>query len=193
MNLARSAVAVAPDLIGATIETDDGVIVRIVEVEAYGGADDPASHAYRGPTDRNTAMFGPPGHWYVYFTYGMHWCMNLVTGPEGEPSAVLIRAAEPVAGIDAIRIRRPKIGRAVDLTAGPARLTEALGVDRALNGTDATSGRVRLVPRVGPAPAIVCGPRVGIRVAQDRPWRFAAAGNPYVSRPKSSLVQWAPW
>ena len=187
MKLARSALAVAPELIGATIETADGIVVRIVEVEAYGGADDPASHAFRGRTARNASMFGPAGHWYVYFTYGMHWCLNLVTGPEGDASAVLIRAAEPVRGLDAIRARRPGITRDVDLTAGPARLAQALGVDRGLDGSSALSGPLRCVDRSGPRPEIVCGPRVGIRRGTEQRWRFAERGNPYVSRPNTSL------
>lgn len=182
------ALAVAPALIGATIETDGGIVMRIVEVEAYGGADDPASHAYRGRTLRNAAMFGPAGHWYVYFTYGMHWCMNVVTGPVGDPSAVLIRAAEPIEGLELIRRRRARATRDTDLCSGPARLTQALGVDRGLDGTDAFNGSVRLVARTGPEPDLVVGPRVGIRRATERPWRFAEAGNPHVSRPKTSLV-----
>lgn len=188
MDLARPAFEVASELIGATIETDAGIVVRIVEVEAYGGADDPASHAYRGRTGRNRSMFGPPGFWYVYFTYGMHWCMNVVTGEEGDPAAVLIRAAEPVVGMDIIRARRPGIHRATDLTSGPARLTQALAVAGAYDGTDSRRGPVRLVPRVGPRPELLCGPRVGIRAATERFWRIAEADNPFVSRPRTSLV-----
>lgn len=192
MTFDRPALDVAPTLIGATIESDDGIVVRVVEVEAYGGADDPASHAFRGRTARNAAMFGPPGHWYVYFIYGMHWCLNLVTGAPGEPSAVLIRAGEPVAGIETIRERRPGIAREHDLTSGPARLAQALGVDRSVDATSVTHGPVRLVARVGPMPALVCGPRVGIRHATDRPWRFAQANSPWISGPKTSLEAWEP-
>jgi len=189
LDLRRPAIAVAPELIGATIETADGLVVRIVEVEAYGGADDPASHAYRRRTARNAAMFGPPGHWYVYFTYGMHWCMNLVCGDVDAPSAVLIRAVEPVEGIAIMRARRPAARRDIDLTSGPARLAQALGVDRALDGADALTGDVCLVPRdAAVPPRLVHGPRVGISQAVDRLWRFAEADNPYVSRPKLSYV-----
>jgi DNA-3-methyladenine glycosylase len=118
--------------------------------------------------------------------------MNVVTGPIGEPSAVLIRALEPVAGIDLIRARRSSVKRDVDLTAGPARCTQALGVDRALDGCDVSIGRVRLVARKGPPPELVCGPRIGIRTATERPWRFAETGNRWVSGVKYSFVPVAP-
>jgi DNA-3-methyladenine glycosylase len=187
----RSALDVAPQLIGALIVVDAAErheIVRIVEVEAYGGANDPASHAYRGPTARNAAMFGPPGHWYVYFTYGMHWCMNVVCESDGTPGAVLIRAAEPVRGIDALRARRPNSLSDHVLLAGPARLTRALGVDGAMNGADACSGMLRIECSFDVTPDIATGPRVGIRNGLELPWRFAERGNRSVSGPKQTLT-----
>ena len=186
--LAEPVLTVAPRLLGATL-THAGVSVRLTEVEAYDGAEDPGSHAYRGPTARNAVMFGPPGHLYVYFTYGMHHCCNVACGPEGTASAVLLRAGEIVAGHELARSRRGA-GPERDLARGPARLCEALGIDRALNGADLTSaGPVDLqVPRdpVGP---VATGPRVGLRQAADRPWRFWIEGERTVSdyRPAAPL------
>ncbi|MGH9012961.1 MAG: DNA-3-methyladenine glycosylase, partial [Acidimicrobiia bacterium] len=129
---ARDAREVAPELLGKLLVHDDPEVgplaVRLVEVEAYAGAEDPASHAYRGPTRRNAVMFGPPGHLYVYFTYGMHFCANVVCGASGWASAVLLRAAAPVEGLDAIRARRPAARRERDLCSGPARLAQAVGL-----------------------------------------------------------------
>ncbi|PWU54017.1 DNA-3-methyladenine glycosylase, partial [Micromonospora globispora] len=132
--LAGPVVLAARGLLGCRL-TANGVTVRITEVEAYAGtAGDPASHAHRGRTPRNAVMFGPSGHAYVYFTYGMHWCMNVVTGPDGEASAVLLRAGEVVEGLDVARARRPAVRRDVDLARGPARLCAALGIDRSVYG-----------------------------------------------------------
>lgn len=189
------AVEAAPWLLGATITaTLDGetVTVRIVEVEAYAGAgQDPASHAHRGPTRRNAAMFGPAGHAYVYFTYGMHWCLNVVTGPAGEGSAVLLRAGEVMEGRDVARRRRTSSRGRVpadrDLARGPARLTEALGVSAVHDGVDllASDAALRLVlPPTTPA-SVATGPRVGVRQAADRPWRFWLPNEPTVSAYRS--------
>ena len=163
--------------------------VRLTEVEAYAGSDDPGSHAYRGPTPRNQVMFGPAGRLYVYFTYGMHHCCNVVVGKEGTASAVLLRAGEVVEGLEVARGRR---GRAADrdLARGPARLCRALGIDRRHDGADLTAGALTLTP--GPPPAaeqVATGPRVGLREAADHPWRFWLRGEPTVSayRPAGPL------
>jgi DNA-3-methyladenine glycosylase len=188
MRLDRPADQVAPDLLGCVLE-GHGVQVRLTEVEAYSGEGlDPASHAHRGPTARNTLMFGPPGFLYVYFTYGMHWCANVVTGPEGRASAVLLRAGEVVGGLDVARARRP---RATDreLCRGPARLAKALALDRealGLNLLDPASP-VRLLPRSGPRPVVSSGPRVGITVGTQTPWRFWVEGDPTVSSYKPGV------
>ncbi|GAC1386293.1 MAG: DNA-3-methyladenine glycosylase [Marmoricola sp.] len=164
---------VAPRLLGATI-THRGVTIRLTEVEAYAGAEDPGSHAFRGITPRNAVMFGPPGRLYVYFVYGMHCCANLVTGPEGDPGAVLLRAGEVVEGIDVARARRSSTDR--DLARGPARLCQALGLGLGDNGI-----RAEIAPAAD-AVDYVTGPRVGLRHAADRPWRFWIPGDPTVSR-----------
>lgn len=177
-------VPAARGLLGCRLSAH-GVTIRITEVEAYGGGADPASHAYRGRTARNAVMFGPAGHAYVYFTYGMHWCMNVVTGVEGEASAVLIRAGEVVDGLPLARARRPAARRDVDLARGPARLCVALGLDGSANGVYLLGdGPVRLTPRVEPvlAEAIMAGPRAGVTGAPDWPWRFWLAGDPTVSQ-----------
>jgi len=156
--------------------------VRLTEVEAYAGPDDPGSHAYRGQTPRNRVMFGPPGHLYVYFTYGMHFCCNVVVGPAGTPSAVLLRAGEVVAGLEVARSRR---GSSVDrdLARGPARLCQALAIGRDENGADLTAGpvTVELPARRVPRAQVSQGPRVGLRMAADRPWRFWMTGESTVS------------
>ena len=169
---------VAPRLLGAVLRHRD-VAVRLTEVEAYDGPADPGSHAYRGRTARNEVMFGPAGFLYVYFTYGMHHCCNVVTGPEGTPSAVLLRAGEVVAGVEVARSRR--LGSTDrDLARGPARLCQALGIDLAENGADLTSGPVTL--ELGePVSSVSTGPRVGLRGAPDRPWRFWVTGDSTVS------------
>jgi DNA-3-methyladenine glycosylase len=212
----RPAPEVAPALLGCVLEheTPDGVVaVQLTEVEAYAGAVDPASHAYRGMTARNAVMFGPPGHAYVYFTYGMHFCVNVVCQPEGIAEAVLLRAGRIIAGESLAQRRRasrapepddsapPGTVPPRDLARGPARLCRALAITRAQDGADLClpSAPLRLRPPVddvaegafdgtpgdgtpgdGP-PAIAVGPRVGISVAADIPWRFWVAGDPTVS------------
>ena len=179
-------VEVAPLLLGAVVRHGE-VAVRLTEVEAYDGPNDPGSHAYRGPTRRNQVMFGPPAHLYCYFTYGMHVCANVVTGPEGDPSAVLLRAGEVVSGLDPARERRPGV-RDPDLARGPANLCRALGIALEHNGLDLVRGAVRLEP-TAPVRAVSTGPRVGLRGAPERPWRFWITDDPTVStyRPAAPL------
>ena len=176
--LGRRVLDVAPRLLGSVLRHGD-VAVRITEVEAYNGADDPGSHAYRGRTGRNAVMFGPPGRLYVYFTYGMHHCCNVVCGPAGTPSAVLLRAGEVVEGLEAARARR---GGAIDrdLARGPARLCQALAISRDQNGVELASGSLTLVTG-DPVIDYRTGPRVGLRGAPERPWRFWIPGDPTVS------------
>jgi DNA-3-methyladenine glycosylase len=179
---------VAPRLLGATLRHGD-VAVRLTEVEAYDGAGDPGSHAHRGRTDRNAVMFGPAGRLYVYFTYGMHHCCNVVCGPEGSASAVLLRAGEVVDGLELARARRGGVPDR-DLARGPARLCVALGIDLASNGVDLASGAVTLVAGHASGPeGVSAGPRVGLRAAAERPWRFWLADDPTVStyRPAKRL------
>ena len=177
--LGRPVLEVAPLLLGATLRHGD-VAVRITEVEAYDGADDPGSHAHRGRTARNSVMFGPPGHLYVYFTYGMHHCCNVVAGAEGAPAAVLLRAGEVTAGLDIARDRRPGSADR-DLARGPARLCRALAIDLAHNGARLDTPPLTLEP--GPAPeAVASGPRVGLRLAPERAWRFWLPDEPTVSQ-----------
>ncbi len=174
--------ALAPLLIGVTLLVD-GVGGRIVETEAY-DATDPASHSFRGRTERNAAMFGPPGRAYVYRSYGVHWCLNLVCGSEGDGAAVLIRALQPTHGLEAMRARRGLQDERL-LCAGPGRLAQALAIDRSLDHhpLDAPPFAL-LVPAPGSAaPALVAGPRIGISRAADVPWRFGEAGSRYLSRP----------
>jgi DNA-3-methyladenine glycosylase len=175
---ARSVHDVAPDLVGATLFVD-GVGGRVVEVEAYDG-DDPASHGYGGKTPRNRSMFGPPGHAYVYRSYGIHWCLNLVCGEEGSAEAALVRALEPTMGVERMRERR-----GVDdirlLCSGPGRLCQALGV----TGEHDALALDRPPFAVFPAASrtrVVRGPRIGITRATDVPWRYALAGSPFLSR-----------
>jgi DNA-3-methyladenine glycosylase len=158
---------------------------RIVEVEAYGGADDPASHAHRGPTPRSAIMFEAPGHLYVYRSYGVHWCANVVAHPPGVAGAVLIRALEPLAGTEDMWLDRPAARRPIDLASGPGRLCAALGIGGAHDGTDLLrpESPVLLIddgmpPPVDPA----VGPRVGISAAREHPWRFWVADHPHRSR-----------
>ena len=177
---ARPAPDVAPDLIGKLlIKEDEGLVARIVEAEAY-TADDPACHAYRGQTPRNAPLFGPPGHAYVYFTYGMHWCMNTATGTEGEGQGCLLRAAEPLEGLDLMRERRGR-SRDRDLLRGPGRLGQAFGLGRDDSGIDLCNGGRLFLADDGAQPAILTGPRVGVSLAPDVPWRFWAAESLYVS------------
>jgi DNA-3-methyladenine glycosylase len=178
----RPVLEVARELLGAVV-THAGVSIRLTEVEAYAGGHDPASHAFRGPTQRTAVMFGPPGHAYVYFTYGMHFCMNLVCGADGRASAVLLRAGEVVAGLGLARERRAGASDR-DLARGPARLTRALAVDRQQDGLDVTAARSPLRVRGGSPVAddlVRWGPRVGISAATDLPWRVWIDGEPTVS------------
>jgi len=165
--------------------TAGGVTVRLTEVEAYAGSGgDAASHAFRGRTARNAVMFGPAGYAYVYFTYGMHWCCNVVCGSDGEAAAVLLRAGEVVDGVDIARSRRPAVRADVDLARGPARLCAALGIDRAaygLNLLDPASPVHLTAGAPVPPDAIAVGPRVGVTGAKDLPWRFWLAGDRTVS------------
>jgi DNA-3-methyladenine glycosylase len=175
---ARSVHGVAPDLIGATLLVD-GVGGRIVEVEAY-DQQDPASHAYRGSTRRNAAMFGPPGHAYVYRSYGIHWCLNLVCGGEGVPEAVLIRALEPTSGLDLQQSRRG-VEDVRALCSGPGKLCQALGITGEHDGLALDLPPFRLEARAE-IPEIVTGPRIGITRATELNWRYMSAGSPYLSR-----------
>jgi DNA-3-methyladenine glycosylase len=181
----RDPLELAPDLLNKVLEVD-GRAVRIVEVEAYRGADDPASHAFRGPTPRTEIMFGPPGHLYVYFSYGMHWCANVVAGPTGTAGAVLLRAGAAVRGVDAMRARRRTIRRDVDLANGPAKLCRALGVDGDDDGIDLCEPGARVTVRddgtAPPSPPAI-GPRVGISVATEARWRFSVPDDPHRSKP----------
>ncbi len=154
---------------------------RIVEVEAY-GPDDPASHSFGGPTARNRTMFGPAGHLYVYVSYGIHLCMNVVTGKEGEGSAVLIRAAQPMEGIEEMGRLRGN-ARARDLCRGPGRLAQALDVDLDLDGADLLEGKRVWLEEGEPPERVIATPRVGITKGADRLWRFVEAGSPWLSRP----------
>ncbi len=157
----------------------------IVEVEAYCGSADPASHAFRGPTRRNATMFGPPGRLYVYFTYGMHWCANAVCGDEGEGVAVLLRALRPVAGVDEMWPRRPAAKRERDLCSGPARLCQAFGLDGSHGGDDLVTGEHGVTIEddgVDPPADVVCTTRVGITAAAEEPWRWYVSDDLNVSR-----------
>jgi DNA-3-methyladenine glycosylase len=187
---ARPAEEVAPELLGYVLEhqTPEGLVaVALTEVEAYAGARDPASHAYRGRTERNGVMFGPPGHAYVYFTYGMHFCVNLVCMPSGVASAVLLRAGRVIAGTGLARTRRVPGSQERDLARGPARLCQALGIDRSLNGADVCDPASPLRLRTGsgalaPERSVIhTGPRVGVREGAEVPWRFWLDGDPTVS------------
>ncbi|QNS07036.1 DNA-3-methyladenine glycosylase [Streptomyces xanthii] len=185
----RPVLEVAPDLLGRTLvrRTPDGPIeLRLTEVEAYDGANDPGSHAFRGQTARNTVMFGPPGHVYVYFTYGMWHCMNFVCGPPGQASGVLLRAGEITEGAELARKRRLSARYDKELAKGPARLATALGVDRALDGADACGppDSPFTILRGTPVPAdqVRKGPRTGVSGdGAVHPWRFWVADDPTVS------------
>jgi DNA-3-methyladenine glycosylase len=171
---------VAPRLLGAVLRNGE-VACRITEVEAYDGSGDPGSHAYRGPTTRNAIMFGPPARLYVYFTYGMHYCCNVVCGPEGSASAVLLRAGEIVDGLDVARSRRTTAKGDRDLARGPANLCQALAIGAPENGHDLSQEPLTLTPPAAGTGEVRSGPRVGLRLAADRPWRFWSAGEPSVS------------
>jgi DNA-3-methyladenine glycosylase len=176
---ARSVHEVAPALLGTTLLVD-GVGGVIVEVEAY-DHEDPASHGFRGRTARNAAMFGPPGHAYVYRSYGIHWCLNLVCEEEDVPSAVLLRALEPTAGVEAMQARRGLDSLRL-LCSGPGRLCQALGVTRAHDGLALDSAPFGILPRAE-EPPIVATTRIGITRAADLPWRYVVASSRYLSRP----------
>lgn len=176
---------VAPELLGKLL-VRDGLVARIAEVEAYCGAEDPGSHAYRGMTKRNATMFGPPGLLYVYFTYGMHWCANAVCGRNGEGVAVLLRAAEPIAGLEEMWLRRAKAKRERDLLSGPARLCQAFGLDGADDGADLVTAdrRVVIMDDGTPPPAVpAVGTRIGLSVGSELPWRWCTPGSQHLSKP----------
>ncbi len=184
----QDAVTLAPLLLGQWLVREvQGLRLagRIVEVEAYLGHEDAASHAYRGPTPRNRSMFGPPGHAYVYLIYGVHHCLNIVTGPEGDGQAVLIRALEPLEGIPFMQQRRG-VTRLRDLTNGPGKLCQAMDIDKRLDGHDLCLGEVLwLEPGPPPTEPLCASPRIGVRgdeLALQRPWRFFLQDNPFVSR-----------
>lgn len=176
---------VARELLGAVLEhrTDEGIVRgRIVETEAYLGPDDPACHAAAGLTARTRFLFGPPGRAYVYFIYGMHWCFNAVTREEGHGSAVLIRAVEPISGLEHMR-RRRDVERDVNLTSGPARLCDAFGINREQNGVRLDRGPLRILAGSElPDEDVLVTPRIGIRKAADWPLRFLEKGNRFVSK-----------
>ena len=201
----RSPVAVAPELLNKVLVTALGS-ARIVEAEAYGGSDDPGSHGHRGPTPRTEVMFGPAGHLYVYFTYGMHWCANATVDADGTCGAVLLRAAVPLRGIDAMWARRPKARRLEDLCSGPAKLCAALGIDGSANGCDLASDRsraarsgagraeppVRIVDDGTPPPERPArSRRVGLSAGRgdDLVWRWAVPGSRFVSRPRPASAE----
>ena len=176
---------IAPMLLGKVLACGDRA-GRIVEVEAYGDGDDPASHAHRGPTTRSSTMFGPSGHLYVYRSYGVHWCANVVAHLEGRAGAVLVRALAPHRGVEAMREARGGPARAVDVANGPGKLCQALGITGAHDGVDLTDpgSPVRLIDDGTPPPhEPTVGPRIGISKAVERPLRFSVPGDPHRSRP----------
>lgn len=190
----RPAPIVGPELLGRvlvrTLPDGERLTARIVECEAY-QEDDPASHSYRGLTPRTEVMFGPPGHLYVYLSYGAHWCMNVVTGRDGEGSAVLLRAAEPLEGIERMRANRGFHDERL-LCAGPGRLTQALGISRDQNGTDLVAGdELGIVRGPGlPEDSVRVATRIGLTVAMEQPWRFIEANSPFVSRGRTAGIPW---
>ena len=174
----------APDLLNKVLATADRA-ARIVEVEAYTGAEDPASHAYRGRTARNATMFGPPGGLYVYFTYGMHWCANAVCGDPGVATAVLLRAVSPLVGLEAMRALRPAARRDRDLGNGPAKLCQAFGIERSFDGADLVRADRRITildDGVPPPRRPGRSRRIGLQVGTDALWRWYVPGDPNVSR-----------
>lgn len=178
---------VAPSLLGAWLRTSEGCAGRIVEVEAYAGTADPASHAANGPTARNATMFGAAGHLYVYRSYGLHWCANVVLGQVGTAAAVLLRALEPLDGLEQMRARRPAARRDTDLCNGPGKLCSALGIDGGHDGVDLLDPTSPVQLTVGAPPArVATSARVGITRAVERPWRFFVAESPWVSRGRPS-------
>ena len=188
LDLGLGSLELAPLLLGAHLSVRDdagAVTVRLTEVEAYDGENDPGSHAYRGPTPRTEVMFGPAGRLYVYFTYGMHWCANIVCGEDGRAGAVLLRGGEVVEGVELARSRRSAAKRDVDLARGPARLAQALGLTGADNGLVLGDGRGELHPPARTAERVVTGPRVGVAGPGGDgdlfPWRFWLPDEPTVS------------
>ena len=187
---ARDPREVAPDLLNKVLVVGKRS-GRIVETEAYCGAIDPGAHSYRGITPRTEVMFGPPGKLYVYLSYGMHWCCNPTCGPEGEGWAVLVRAVEPIAGIDEMRPMRPKAKRDIDLTNGPGKLTQALGITKSHNGADLVTGDMQIVitdDGTPPPDEPIVTHRIGFgqNPARDFPWRWFVPGSRYVSRPEGA-------
>ncbi len=181
---ARDVLEVAPELLNKVLVAGE-CRGRVVEVEAYAGADDPGSHGFRGMTPRTEVMFGPAGRLYVYFTYGMHWCANVVCGADGECAAVLLRAATPLAGLDLMRQRRPAARRDRDLCSGPAKLTSAMGIVGTANGDDLVAGdRGIALHDDGTAPPAAPGrsTRIGLSSGTDLPWRWYVPGCPDLSR-----------
>lgn len=185
----RDAVEVARDLLGAVLVRDE-VALRITETEAYVGPHDTACHARSGPTTRNAPLFGPPGHAYVYLCYGLHWMLNVVTGPDGYGAAVLVRAAEPLAGLETVRRRRGD-KRGPELLTGPGKVGSALALDGSWSRHPLFEPGGLELRRGAPVAAVLAGPRVGIDYAapehRDAPWRFAVADSPWVSRPRAGL------
>ncbi|HDS0922343.1 TPA: DNA-3-methyladenine glycosylase [Stenotrophomonas maltophilia] len=184
----RHPTEVAPELLNKLLVRDDGRAGRIVEVEAYAGDQDPAAHSFRGMTPRTATMFGECGHLYVYFTYGMHWGSNAVCGEVGQGWGVLLRALEPVQGLELIRRARPAIRRDRELASGPGRLSQAMGITKALDGADLVSNDrgIRIVSDGTPPPDDpVAGPRIGISRAVEFPWRWHVRGHAHVSGPRS--------
>jgi len=183
----RPTVTVARELLGKVL-VHGSTAGMIVETEAYLGGDDLAAHSARGITDRTRVIFGPPGHAYVYFIYGMYECLNLVAEPEGKPGCVLIRALEPVAGLEVMRPRRPAARKVEDLASGPGKLTLAMGITRAQNGSDVTRGALVVrEPKEGRRVEIAVTARIGIRECADWPLRFLVRGNRFVSGGKSGI------
>lgn len=181
--LESDVVAVAQRLLGCYL-VHGNMCARIVETEAY-RSDEPASHSYRGETPRNRIMYGPPGHAYVYFSYGCHWMLNVVCHEPGDAAAVLIRAAEPVAGFDAMRLRRPKASHDQDLLSGPGKLCAAFGIDARFNGADLLDSNSDLRIEPGEPARVIASTRIGISQAQELEWRFLDADRlAWTSRPR---------